>query len=164
MVSQKVLQNVLGLFAVILNFRRPCYAVLDHIYWDTDSHGPGWKRISRAIAEELHAACLLVSCAVSSLRPSPYSRLQATDATPIRAGTCTALISEALAVSLLRAVETGGSRVYLALRQAVEEEKLLAPSKHIDRIAPSSNWQVEASYSFRFGGRFNLQESRALKH
>ena len=91
MASQKVLQIVLGLFAVIFNFRRPCYAVLHHIYGYTDSHGPGCKRIPRAIAEKLHAACFLVSCAVSNLSASPYLRLQATDATPIRAGACSAL-------------------------------------------------------------------------
>lgn len=67
-----MLQIVLGLFAVMFNFLRPCYAVLHRINGYTDSHGPGWKRIPRVIAEELHVACLLVSCAATNLRPSPY--------------------------------------------------------------------------------------------
>ena len=81
--TKRVLQRVLGLFAVAFGFQRPLLALLHHCYVYTDKLLEDVEvRVHMSVLEELKAAALHLVFAKTDLRRALSSELWATDATP----------------------------------------------------------------------------------
>ena len=163
-ITKHILQQLLGIFASVLVFRRECFSSFHHMYYYLDGlPQAGWVDIPTFIADELRAVCLQLPICQTNLRAEPSTRVLATDATITHAGACEATVSPSLATNLYRIAEARGAHVRLDMsQQDLRELELQQRSDTTDHLCQALDWKSIASYRFRVGGHINLQEARAL--
>ena len=122
--------------------------------------------LPHSIADELLACAMLLPCAVARIGDPISNVISATDATPVRGGTCRATTTPVIAKSLYRLCEMRGEHGRLDWSQdetASLPTSMRAPSSAVDDAVRGLWWERPQSWAFREASHINLGEARALK-
>ena len=165
--TRKILEIILGMFAVLFIYRRPFFSFLHHVYVFVARLEPGqWVRLPAFICDELRVCAAHLAVAYSDMRASLSTTLAATDASSTGFGSTKAEISLRLAERLYRRVEQRGCPVRLDEDPRYDDcaNRLMQPSSDVDVLGKCLDWKVDLQGTFRRPGHINLLEARTIKY
>ncbi|CAE8689793.1 unnamed protein product [Polarella glacialis] len=138
-VCKKIMQQLLGIFASLLIYRREFFSAFHSIYAFCDALPEvGWSRLSGPIGDELRAVCMLLPFMESDLRRPVGDVLWATDATPTVGGATEVTVDSELCQLLYAYAEQRGEHVRLDWTgNELPSERLAAPAAEIDQLVKS---------------------------
>ena len=164
--TKSILQSLLGCVSHPFLHRRLLMSVLGEVFLFTSGMPErGDVRLPAAIIDELLIASLLIPFAEANLRNPVSTTVSATDATPIKAGRCAAVIPKKLARVLFRRCEGRGEHGHLNWTE-IETEYLpttmTEPSADLDELLCSLPWKDPIGYCFKDLSHINIQECVAV--
>ncbi|CAE8639344.1 unnamed protein product, partial [Polarella glacialis] len=143
-VCKKIMQQLLGIFASLLVYRREFFSVFHSIYSFCDKlPDSGWMRLPGTIRDELRAAAMLLPFLESDLRRPVGNTIWATDATPTAGGATETTVPPDLAEVLYTYSEQRGEHVRLDWTGLeLPSERLAAPAVEIDQLVEALSWHT----------------------
>ena len=168
-VTKWELQSIVGAFVNPFMHKRPCMSVFSKLYVIINNM-PNHEKFmpwNAAVYDEILFAVLLLPFAEADIRAPASCVVSATDATVVRAGSCTAQVPPLLADMFYSRAGKRGEHVRL---DWLEHElvwlpcALAPPSEELDSLVRAIPWELPRSNRFDHVAHMNIQEVLACAH